>query len=49
MNELNGSLQIVQNELPAKAAESVGRQSEALQGLVKLKRKSSRNKRLPLI
>ena len=29
MNELNGSLQIVQNELPAKAAESVGRQSEA--------------------
>ena len=29
MNELNGSLQIVQNELPTKAAESVGRQSEA--------------------
>lgn len=29
MNELNGSLQIVQDELPAKAAESVGRQSEA--------------------
>ena len=29
MNELNGSLQIVQNELPAKAAETVGRQSEA--------------------
>jgi hypothetical protein len=28
MNELNGSLQIVQNELPAKAAETVGRQSE---------------------
>ena len=28
-NELNGSLQIVQNELPVKAAESVGRQSEA--------------------
>jgi len=29
MNELNGSLQIVQSELPAKAAESVGKQSEA--------------------
>lgn len=29
MNDLNGSLQIVQNELPAKAAETVGRQSEA--------------------
>lgn len=28
-NELNGSLEIVQNELPVKAAESVGRQSEA--------------------
>jgi len=29
MNELNGSLQIVQSELPAKAAETVGKQSEA--------------------
>ena len=50
MNELNGSLQIVQNELPAKAAESVGRKVRRLQhGLVKWKHKSSHNKRLPWI
>ena len=51
MNELNGSLQIVQNELPAKAAESVGRQSEAFTArrLVKWKHKSSHNKRSPWI
>ena len=29
MNELNGALQIVQSEVPARTAESVGRQSEA--------------------